>query len=124
MPRVRFGKVHSFNNYFHAPGNNYCIRAGRDSETLSECNYFKDADEPFEYFETIGVLGKIRDIGSILDNCTNVYPAVDDVFTPPYEYDCDPVAAVPAIVMAGAGAGGDLSGGGDAAVGADAWSRY
>jgi pectate lyase len=123
MPRVRFGKIHCFNNYVYAPGNNYCIRAGRDSEILSECNYFKDADEPFEYFVTIGIPGKIHDNGSILDNCTNVHPAVDDVFTPPYDYACDSAANVPAIVTAGAGAG-NLDAMPNNAVSTDHWHNY
>ena len=28
MPRVRFGDVHVFDNYYSSSGNNYCIRAG------------------------------------------------------------------------------------------------
>jgi pectate lyase len=27
MPRVRFGRVHVYNNFYNSPGNNYCIRA-------------------------------------------------------------------------------------------------
>jgi pectate lyase len=107
MPRVRFGRVHLYNNYYNAPGNNYCIRAALFSEVLSESNHFENADEPFEYYaeDEADPVGRIRDIGSALVNATNVYPAVDDVFTPPYPYALDPVGDIPALVIAGAGAG-------------------
>jgi pectate lyase len=107
MPRVRFGRVHLYNNYFNVPGNNYCIRAALNSEILSESNHFENADEPFEFFsgKDANPAGKIRDIGSKLVNCTNVHPATDSVFTPPYAYTPDPVDQVAAIVQAGAGAG-------------------
>jgi pectate lyase len=107
MPRVRFGRVHLYNNYYNAPGNNYCIRAALHSEILSEGNHFENADEPFEFFGDKGSRppGKIRDVGSTLVNCTNIYAATDTVFTPPYAYKPDPVNQVPAIVQARAGAG-------------------
>jgi len=40
MPRVRFGKVHIFNNLFDAPGNNYVIRCGYKANIRSEGNVF------------------------------------------------------------------------------------
>lgn len=107
MPRVRFGQVHLYNNYFNVPGNNYCIRAALHSEILSESNHFENADEPFEYYRKSEAqpVGKIRDVGSKLVNCTNVHPAKDLVFAPPYACSPDPADQVAAIVMAGAGAG-------------------
>lgn len=49
MPRVRYGQVHVFNNYFASPGNNYCVRAGRNASLLIEGNYFQDVKSPFEF---------------------------------------------------------------------------
>ena len=46
MPRVRFGQVHVFNNYFGAAGNNYAVRAGRGAQLLVEGNYFDNAKNP------------------------------------------------------------------------------
>jgi pectate lyase len=49
MPRVRFGEVHVFNNYFHAPGNNYCVGGGLDAHVLVENNYFDDVKDPHRF---------------------------------------------------------------------------
>jgi pectate lyase len=110
MPRVRFGRVHLFNNYFNVPGNNYCIRAALHAEVLSEQNHFENADEPFEYYhkKEFEPVGKIRDLGSKLVNCTNVRPAEDAVFTPAYACKPDAVSTVPNLVTNFAGAGRGL----------------
>lgn len=49
MPRVRFGQVHVFNNYFSASGNNYCVRGGRGARLLVENNYFEGVKSPHEF---------------------------------------------------------------------------
>lgn len=103
MPRVRFGRVHSFNNYFNAPGNNYCIRASIESEVLTEYNSFENIDSPQEKFDPAGL---IRSRNNQYVNCTGVVEFSDSVFTPPYSYSPDPVANVKALVTAGAGTGG------------------
>lgn len=103
MPRIRFARIHTYNNYFNAPGNNYCIRASIESETLAEANYFENVDEPFNYFAPAG---KIRDLNNVFVNVTTLIAANDTVFTPPYAYTPEPANNVKASVMAGAGVGG------------------
>lgn len=103
MPRVRFGRVHSYNNYFNAPGNNYCIRASIQSQVLTEFNSFENIDSPQEKFAPNGL---IRSRNNQYVNCTGVVEFNDNVFTPPYSYSPDPVANVKALVTAGAGTGG------------------
>jgi pectate lyase len=49
MPRVRFGQVHVFNNYFASPGNNYCVRAGRGAHLLIEANHFDHVGSPHQF---------------------------------------------------------------------------
>ncbi|MFM2420867.1 MAG: hypothetical protein RL385_5590 [Pseudomonadota bacterium] len=49
MPRVRFGQVHVLNNYFAAPGNNYCVRAGRGAQLLVEANHFDGVASPHQF---------------------------------------------------------------------------
>jgi pectate lyase len=49
MPRVRFGQVHVMNNYFAAPGNNYCVRAGRGAQLLVEANHFDGVKSPQQF---------------------------------------------------------------------------
>lgn len=109
MPRVRFGRVHSYNNYFNAPGNNYCIRASIESQVLSENNSFENIDTPAEKFAPNGM---IRTRNNQYVNCTNVVEFADAIFTPPYAYSPQAASAVKASVMAGAGTGGTSGGGG------------
>jgi pectate lyase len=52
MPRVRFGEVHVFNNYFSSAGNNYCVRAGASAHLLVESNYFDGVNSPHEFNST------------------------------------------------------------------------
>jgi pectate lyase len=49
MPRVRFGQVHVFNNYFNAPDNNYCVGGGLEAQLLVENNYFDDVKDPHRF---------------------------------------------------------------------------
>ena len=49
MPRVRFGQVHVFNNYYSSKGNNYCVRAGTNAHLLVEGNYFDGVNSPHEF---------------------------------------------------------------------------
>ena len=106
MPRVRFGQVHVYDNYYNAPGNNYCIRAAIGSQLLVENNSFEDVKTPWEIYVTSGTTGKIKTTGNLLVNTTDNNPAgTDTVFTPPYAYTLDNASDVKSIVMNGAGAG-------------------
>jgi pectate lyase len=113
MPRVRFGRVHAYNNYYHSPGNNYCLRAALECEVLMEANYFHDVDQPWEYFhDPEQTPGKIFETGNLFDNVTGLIPAQDVLSTdanglnpPPYPYSPDPAGDIPALVTDGAGAG-------------------
>jgi pectate lyase len=106
MPRVRFGDVHTFNNYFNAPGNNYCIRATLESEILIENNYFQNVDEPWTLFVTTSTNGLMHASGNVLVNCTSTNtPATDLVFSPPYVYSLRPALQVPEVVTNYAGVG-------------------
>lgn len=107
MPRVRFGQVHVYNNYYSATGNNYAVRAALESQNLLENNYFDGTADPWEYYTTSGQTpGLIKAVGNILVNTNTPVGGNDTVFTPPYSYQLDPAADVKSIVMAGAGAGG------------------
>ena len=120
MPRVRFGRIHSYNNYFNSPGNNYCIRAARDSEVLVENNYFDSVKNVWERYVTVGEPAKLYATGNILVNTTwsttdpksVQIPGTDSLTSdanglnpPPYAYAADPASVVPAQVTAAAGAG-------------------
>lgn len=119
MPSVRYGRVHVFNNYFNAPGNNYCIRTRLYAEVLAENNYFENVKNPWEQYVTEdgGTPGKLRASGNTEVNCTwyvnpepdddgnqsFLIPGTDSVFTPPYGYALDAGSSVKSIVMSGAG---------------------
>jgi pectate lyase len=121
MPRVRFGRVHVFNNFYNSPGNNNCIRAARDSEILVENNYFDSVKNVWELYRTEGVDGKVFAAGNIEVNTT--WAAGDDsnsiqipgtdvlaaaangLNPPPYAYALDATAGIPGAVTNNAGAG-------------------
>lgn len=121
MPRVRFGRVHLYNNFYNSPGNNNCIRAARDSEILVENNYFDSVKNVWELYRTEGVDGKLFAAGNIEVNTT--WAAGDDSSSiqipgtdvlasdanglnpPPYAYVLDATAGLPSSVTNNAGAG-------------------
>jgi len=104
-PRVRFGKIHALNNLFWSPGNNYCIRTGIQAQVLSENNYFRQVDEPYDKITELGETGLIRNLGCEFENCTGIILYNDTVFTPPYSYTADPAVDVPTLVTNHAGVG-------------------
>jgi pectate lyase len=126
MPSVRFGRAHIFNNYYNAPGNNYCVRTRKQAECRVEGNFFQNVRNPWEqYITSFGdIQGKlfatsnnvafletaygVTWTGTITNSDGTVrmmIPGTDGVFTPPYSYTLDPVTSVPFIVTNNAGAG-------------------
>lgn len=102
MPRVRYGRVHVYNNYYNSPGNNYCTAASTQSEVLVEKNVFENVDEPYRYQAPAGLL---RAVSNATINCTGVGSFNDPVFAPPYSYAMDESNLLAGIVTNSAGAG-------------------
>jgi len=107
MPRVRFGEVHSFNNYFSSAGNNYCIRAGRNGHVLSEGNFFDGVNSPHEFNSPedeatahITAQGNGYQATAADDGETGAGTPFDD---PPYDYALNAASDVPSLVQACAG---------------------
>lgn len=121
MPRVRFGRVHVYNNYYNATNNNNCIRAARDSELLVENNYFENVKNVWELYRTVGLDGKVFAANNIEVNTTwsagtdsnSIQIPGTDVLgndanglnPPPYAYTMDAASLVPNLVTNGVGAG-------------------
>jgi pectate lyase len=107
MPRARFGKIHSFNNYFSSSGNNYCVRAGRGAQILIENNYFDGVSSPHEFNNAEDEpTAHITERGSTYANTsgTQARGGGGTPFTSaPYQVELEPSAEVPARVKACAG---------------------
>src|SRR4029078_9715463 len=126
MPSVLFGPVHCCNNFYLAPGDNYCIRTRVEAELRVENNFFQSVQNPWEQYVTGagGKRGKLFASGNNVpflgtnDGVTwtgtktnkdgtirNMVPGTDVVFTAPYSYTLDPPAAIPTLITNNAGAG-------------------
>lgn len=125
MPRVRFGDVHVFNNYYGTGtdavlGNDHCIRAGYQSNVLVQSNYFDRVNTPHEVAEdqNTGVMSAPKCPNDTSaggpPGCNVEYLSLNTdsspsergtAFNPPYEYQSamEPADCVKANVMAGAG---------------------
>lgn len=119
MPRVMYGNAHIFNNYYHAPGNLYCIGVGSYASVLIEGNYFKEVQSPHLFMYNIyanivarnneydNVTGN-KDVGALGERyiTTDPYTLIATPVTldsVPYEYELDKAEDVPQKVMQGAG---------------------
>lgn len=103
MPRIRFGEVHLFNNYFSSKGNKYCIGAGEQAKVVVENNYFEDVNSPHIFHEG----SKTAQIVATGNEYVRVTGLKDvgqgEAFKPPYPYTPEPASSVKATVMASAG---------------------
>jgi pectate lyase len=130
MPRVRFGQVHSFNNYFNASindvvTNSYCVRAAIGSQLFIENNFFEKVRTPWKVYITTaggpdGLICATNNNVGYLDTSYGVVwgttttnsdhtidvmvPGTNTVFTPPYSYGLNAALDVPSIVTNNAGA--------------------
>jgi pectate lyase len=104
MPRVRYGQVHLYNNYYNSTGSGYCIGIGFECHIRLENTHFDNVDDPWaDYGGTTN--GEIGWAGLKFDGCSQptFMPNAFPVFEPPYDYTPAPVDDVKALVMAGAG---------------------
>nr|WP_315393729.1 pectinesterase family protein [uncultured Duganella sp.] len=120
-PRVRYGQIHMFNNYFvgskaHAVyPHEYSIGVGHASQILSNNNVFDIAgagSSPVgcdDVVEPIGgtVAGAFKDSGSVINGKPLGACSVPNggVFAAPYAYAARPLALVKANALAQAGGG-------------------
>lgn len=103
MPRIRFGQVHVFNNYYSTTGNADCIRMGLDANVVIENNVFEGAEQPFG--EELDASAVFRATGNVASPVPE--EAADMIvgapFYPPYPYTLDPVTDLASTIRAEAG---------------------
>lgn len=112
MPRILYGQGHIYNNYYTAAGDTYCIGAGCYASVLIENNYFNHVNNPHQLMYTNALPAYIVARGNIYNNTKGRQDAglgggqngyVAPFFNPPYPYDMDDTADIPAIVPDNAG---------------------
>jgi pectate lyase len=107
MPRVRFGQVHVFSNYFSSTGNNYCVRAGANARLLVEGNYFDGVNSPHEFNSpademTASITERNNEYQATTGN--RVSGGMGTAFSSaPYPATIEPAAGIPSVVKACAG---------------------
>jgi pectate lyase len=107
MPRVRFGQVHVFNNYFSSTGNNYCVRAGLNAGILVEGNYFDGVSSPHQFNSSSDqATAYITARNNTYNNTTGdqATGGGGTPFTnPPYSATIESASGIPALVRSCAG---------------------
>lgn len=116
-PRVRFGQVHLFNNYYVGSKtadvykNSYSVGPGTNAKILSNANVFEIAGaggcDSVVRNPGDATAGTFRDTGSLLNGAALGACAVSSAttWTPPYAYTPRPAALVKANALAQAGGG-------------------
>jgi pectate lyase len=104
MPRVRFGRVHIFNNLYTAAGNDYCIGAGVNSDIRDENNVFIGVNNPTNTTSYSNGASILQSSGDLYQMTTGSTQGIGGAaFMPPYMYSLEPASAVEAEVRSGAG---------------------
>jgi pectate lyase len=106
-PRVSFGEVHVFNNYFGNPNGLYGIGVAEEAKVVSENNYL-ETENPTMFLDNPSMKGYIKDSGSYFVNSVTSKFAPEGIDWSPssfYSYKLDPAENVKEIVMRGAGVG-------------------
>ena len=116
-PRVRFGQVHLFNNYYTGSKtadvykNSYSVGPGANAKILSNANVFEIAGasgcDSVVRNPGDATAGTFKDAGSLLNGAALGACAVSSAttWTPPYAYTPRPAALVKANALAQAGGG-------------------
>lgn len=110
LPRVRFGQVHVYNNYYERIGD-YAIGVGDQARIYSEANDFSGTTRAFGKSDHSAAEGYLFDLGSVknvADNSTELPSTALLVGWNPadsYSYTADAASEVKAKVTAGAGPG-------------------
>lgn len=100
-PRLRYGDVHLFNNFWTTAGNDYSIWADIGVRALLEGNYFRNVTNPHEVVHDDA---QLLSRNNYYERITGLTDATGTAFVPPYDYSLDLVLNLPDLVSQGAGA--------------------
>lgn len=105
MPRVRFGQVHCYNNYYAASGSNYCVGVGNESQIRVENCYFLNQSNAWKNYSSSGAQGRINwNSGNVFSGTSiPTWAPNSSVFSVPYSYSMTTGSGVPSAVTGNAG---------------------
>ena len=108
QPRVRFGRVHVFNNLYTSVGDDYCIGVGVGANLRTENNVFVGVKTPIDTTGYSDATSAIRSTGNVYTGTSGAAPAdlrASSVFDPAsvYTYTPDDTSGLQAAIESGAG---------------------
>jgi pectate lyase len=108
QPRVRFGRVHLFNNLYTSKGDDYCIGVGVGANLRTENNVFVGVKTPIDTTGYSDSTSAIRSTGNVYTGTLGDAPAdlrASSVFDPAsvYTYALDDTGGLQAAIESGAG---------------------
>jgi pectate lyase len=108
QPRVRFGRVHLFNNLWSSSTSNYCIGLGVSANVRTENNVFLGVKTPLNTSSYSDSASAIRSTGNVYTNTTGSAPTdvnAGSVFDPSasYSYTAEQTSGLQAIIQNGVG---------------------
>ncbi len=108
QPRVRFGRVHLFNNLYTSAGDDYCIGVGVGANLRTENNVFVGVKTPINTTSYSDGSSAIRSSGNLYSGTSGAAPAdlqASSVFNPAssYTYTLDDTSGLQAAIESGAG---------------------
>lgn len=112
MPRVRFGHVHLYNNYYGSNNDSYCVGVGNESHILIENNCFENQGTLWsDARNSTSVAYQLTWRGNVLINSSYPTWAVNtsSPFSRPYSHTMHSGSAIKSAVMQGAGNTGTSS---------------
>ena len=106
QPRVRFGKIHLFNNLWSSADGTYCVRAGTSAQILVEKSVFSSIINAQEFYEGSEQSASITASDNVYDNTTGTAATGGSgppFTTPPYAYTPEPTSGLQAAIQSQAG---------------------